>query len=145
MAWVHCYSILLFIHSCMGPGINIHPQIIGLGFLYLLIQVGRKIGLFLPELANNYLTDILCMPILLSLTLMILRLVKKNNQLWFDAYKISFALLYVSFVFEWWLPKSSTQYTSDFIDVLCYAVGSLVFYFYQYKWFPNKQIQIIVR
>lgn len=76
------------------------------------------------------------MPILLSLTLLVIRFIKNNRQILLDKYKILFAVVYVSFVFEYWLPTKSAIYTADVLDVFCYGIGALIFYSIQDRWFP---------
>ncbi len=76
------------------------------------------------------------MPILLSLTLLVIRFIKNDSLIFLDKYKILFAVVYVSFVFEFWLPSKSAIYTGDVFDVFCYGFGALIFYSIQHRWFP---------
>lgn len=83
------------------------------------------------EWISSYLADVLCLPILLSYILLLMRYFKKESLLWLNIPQIIFLFLYVSLLFEFILPKYSKRYTADFCDVIAYAVGAIFFYFFQ--------------
>lgn len=84
---------------------------------------------YLPHWINDYLADFLCIPLLLSTTLFVLRRIKKSPQLNLTLAMIFFTCAYVSFAFEFFLPRISTRYTSDIFDVVAYFVGGIGYYF----------------
>ena len=112
-------------------------------FILFLICVFYLIHLFLkfsqsavPKWFSNYFADLLCLPILLSFALLVLRYLKKNQFLWLNYQQIIFAFFYTSILFEFILPKYNTSYTSDLFDVLAYGMGAVCFYFFQEKICP---------
>ncbi len=71
--------------------------------------------------SNNYLADLICMPIVFYIVGAFFKIVKINFSL--SIYKVVFGVLYFSFIFEFLLPKFSSRYTGDWIDVLMYCLG----------------------
>lgn len=120
--------------------IKLHPQLAAAIVIYLGVQIARRMDLPIPELLNSYLTDLLCIPILLGLSRIVLISLRGTRQSFLDKYKIGFAFVYVCIVFEFWLPSHNAIYTSDIIDILCYGIGAIVFYKYQHVWFPIPQL-----
>jgi hypothetical protein len=100
---------------------------------YLLIQFCRQQDLIIPELLNNYVTDFLFMPLLLLTTLWLTRLIKRKKQLVFSVPMLITVFIYVSFVFEYYLPQTSTVYTADYLDIVMYFFGTVFYYFLQKK------------
>lgn len=90
------------------------------------------------EFASFYLTDLLCLPILLSLTLILVRRWFRGRVEYLTLAQVVFVWLYLSVVFEWVLPSLSTRYVSDPLDVMYYAIGGLVFLFFQTKLFKGN-------
>ena len=71
--------------------------------------------------SNNYLADLICMPIVFYIVGAFFKIVKINFSL--SIHKVVFGVLYFSFIFEFLLPKFSSRYTGDWIDVLMYCLG----------------------
>lgn len=86
---------------------------------------------FHPELytgwITNYVADILCIPIVLQLTIWILRLLKSDASIQLSKAQIWVAFVYVSLLFEVILPFLKDRYTADIIDVLMYAIGTMIY------------------
>lgn len=105
-------------------------------FFYILVLIfavnqvlERYFKLFIP-IAHSYLDDLLAIPVILGITLQIYRKIHpKKDAFSFTKIQILVAIIYVSVVFEWFLPRFSTTYTSDIFDVICYFVGGFYFYF----------------
>lgn len=77
---------------------------------------------------DGWLNDLLCLPILLELVQVSLRLlVRKNYTL--SYFQVIVSIIYCSLLFEYFLPRNSTSFCSDPIDVLCYIIGGLVWKF----------------
>lgn len=93
--------------------------------LFLLHQ-GLEKGLALRlAVIDNYLDDLLCMPILLGGLLAEQKdLVNRNRLSWWE---IALCTLLVAWLFEMLLPGLYISYTSDAWDVVCYTVGALFF------------------
>lgn len=81
----------------------------------------------LPKIINNYVNDFLIIPIVLTICLFILRKTKNNQK-----YKIPLpVILYLCFLysvlFEFIFPNYLARYTKDYLDVLLYFAGGIVF------------------
>jgi len=81
-----------------------------------------------PVWMRSYANDLAAIPLMLWLALLVQRyLTFRNPQYCFRWVHIAFTVIYVSVVFEWWLPKTSASYTFDPWDMVCYAVGGVYF------------------
>jgi hypothetical protein len=98
--------------------------------LFLINQLLEKaFKIFIP-LVHAYFDDLLALPVILGITLQLYRLMHPKKEAFsFTKIQIFIALIYVSVVFEWFLPKFSKTYTSDLMDVVCYSLGALYYYF----------------
>lgn len=95
------------------------------------IYVLQKLAIDLPQLLNNYLNDLLCIPLILGVLTFIIRQLKKNHR-----FKLPFGFIFIlssyyAVYFEYYLPKNNSRYTSDWIDVALYFLGGMLFYLYQ--------------
>lgn len=83
--------------------------------------------IFLPYV-HAYLDDVLCFPIVLTLILFLFRTaILKDPNFCLSSYQIAFAVAYFAFAFEEVLPYFSSEYTSDVLDVVFYAIGGGIF------------------
>lgn len=95
--------------------------------VFILHQVLQKaIGLRIVFL-DNYLDDLLCMPILLSGWLAEQHDLFAKKRL--GLLEIIFLCLFISLIFEGLLPHLYPHYTADVWDVVCYGLGGAFFYF----------------
>ncbi|WP_266205043.1 hypothetical protein [Pontibacter kalidii] len=78
-------------------------------------------------LVQHYLDDLLCLPLVLTTTLFVLRFFY-GPQVRLSWYHVVFTVLYFSLAFEVFFPKFMPRYTGDWIDAVLYAVGGLIFY-----------------
>lgn len=107
-----------------------NPVFLLAGFCYL---VNRFLLSFLDLTAYKipYLNDILCLPVLLPVALALQQLLfpgsarKRLNQT-----QVIFTFIYLSVIFEGILPAYSARYTRDWWDIVAYATGGLIFYFF---------------
>lgn len=95
------------------------------------IYVLQKVAFPLPLLVNNYLNDLLCMPLVLGALTFIIRKLKHDPRFTLPFGFIFILSSYYAVFFEYYLPKINSRYTSDWIDVALYFLGSILFYFYQ--------------
>ncbi|MGL4582152.1 MAG: hypothetical protein ACRCVU_04115 [Flavobacterium sp.] len=96
------------------------------GSIYIL----QRIGIDLPLFLNNYLNDILSIPITLFIILAVVQLFKgKVYKL--SIWMIMFIVAYFAIYFEYYLPQFHPRYTSDIIDIGCYMIGGIIFYLIQ--------------
>ncbi|GGG02950.1 hypothetical protein [Pontibacter amylolyticus] len=98
-----------------------------LAAVYLGHLVWRWLELPRPWWVQHYLDDLLCLPLVLTVTLFILRFFY-GPQLRISWYHVAFTAIYFSLAFEVFFPKFMPRYTSDWVDAALYAVGGVVFY-----------------
>ena len=91
----------------------------------------QKLNVPLPSLVNNYLNDLLCLPLILGVLTFLIRYFKKDK---FFTFPLAFVILlstYYSVYFEFYLPKVNPRYTADWIDVILYFSSSIAFFLIQ--------------
>ena len=98
--------------------------------LYALNLGFKQTGASVP-LLQYYLNDLLCMPLVLTLTLFLQRTFTfRDPSHVFTKYQVMIAVLYYSVGFEVVLPQILPRYTADPLDVLAYALGGWFFYLF---------------
>lgn len=103
------------------------PLFWALTTVYLGHWVWRWLELARPWWVRHYLDDLLCIPLVLTVTLFILRFFY-GPQLRLSWYQVAFTVLYFSLAFEVVFPKFMARYTADWVDAALYAVGGVIFY-----------------
>lgn len=99
--------------------------------IYTFIQIARKAEWLNSGFLNDHLTDLMCMPIILTILLTIVRYIKRNQVLVLPWYGVLIVTIYWSVYFEWYLPTNSNSHTADMMDVVMYAIGSASFFIWQ--------------
>ena len=95
------------------------------------IYYSQCVNLSLPWYVNDYLNDLLCIPLVLGLLSFAIRYLKNDSSFQFSISFIIGLALYYSLYFEYYLPDVNSRYTSDWIDIVLYFFGSILFYTYQ--------------
>jgi hypothetical protein len=108
-----------------------HPIFFGSVALYVLIRLLRKNQYPMPHWINGYLTDLICLPIVLMICLAFVRQLKRDSSIKIKPWLIALICIEYALIFEWILPKKSAIYTADWIDVVMYFSGGLIFFFIQ--------------
>jgi len=85
----------------------------------------------LPEFIKNYFTDLLLMPIILSICLAIIRFIKKTPAFILTPFMIAYMTVLYAIIFEWYAPSISSNQTGDWMDVLMYVLGGIGFWMMQ--------------
>ena len=107
------------------------------GYVFLSLLVFFSVqGLKLFNITNpswvfHYLNDFLLIPIVGLVSLHAVWYIKKDNTLRLNPLTILSLVTLFSVVFEYYLPQKSYRYTADVLDVICYFMGGVVFYFFQ--------------
>ena len=99
---------------------------------HLVLKFGR---VPVPAFFSHYFADLLCMPLLLSSTVLFMRWLKADAGLYLSGAMILVGTLYVSLVFECVLPLFFQRYTADVWDVVMYVVGGGLFGVFQKRLF----------
>jgi len=95
------------------------------------IYIAQKFVLPLPNWVYFYVNDFLCMPIVLSLCLATIRIIKRTESLYVPLLIVLILTTYFTLYFEWLMPKLNTRYTFDKFDIVLYYLGALLFFRYQ--------------
>lgn len=96
-----------------------------------LIYCCQRLEIELHSLVNNYVNDLLCIPIILSISQMLVRKAKRDAKYILKKRIIIFIVIYYSIYFEYYLPQVTFRYTADFIDVILYCLGGFIFFFFE--------------
>ena len=83
-----------------------------------------------PDFIRFHLTDLLFVPAMALFALIAVRLVKNDLSLKITPLLVFFQTVIISIYFELYLPYYSpraNEYTSDFIDIIMYFSGALLF------------------
>lgn len=99
----------------------------------LTIYSMQRLNVPLPKLINNYLNDLLCMPLLIGALTFIIRRLKKDTTFTFPISFVLFIAAYYSVYFEYYLPKNNPRYTADWIDVILYFSGGISYFLLEDK------------
>ncbi|MBU2926941.1 hypothetical protein [Winogradskyella psychrotolerans] len=99
------------------------------------VYLANRFEVPLPNWVYFYINDFLCMPIVLSTCLAVLRIIKKTETLYVPISVVLALTIYFSIYFEWIMPHINMRYTSDIIDVGLYFFGALLFLRFQKQLF----------
>lgn len=86
-----------------------------------------------PSFINNFTNDLICLPLVLTICLFVVRLIKKDSNIVLNTYEIVSVFLLYSILFEVVFPVLYLRYTSDIWDVFMYFIGSIIFYIFWNK------------
>lgn len=103
--------------------------------VFLFVQTLKFYSFSNPIWIFNYLNDFLTIPIVATICLHAVWFVKKDTTIRLNLFTIISLVIMFSVYFEYYLPMQSNRYTADVWDVVCYALGGLVFYLLQGNFF----------
>lgn len=118
----------------------INPMFFLFCTIYLLVHIGRFLQLGFPIWLNGYLTDLLCMPMVLALSLVGVRWIKKIPDYILNIRLIIAMTIFYSVYFEMYLPSISSKYTADIIDVSMYFIGAIVYWFFYQPYYALSKV-----
>lgn len=97
--------------------------------LFLAHQITQRVLHVRIPFADNYIDNFLATPILLTLLLVERRtLFRYGGHYTLSALEVCLATAFIAVVGEVVFPYLSQNFTSDWVDVLFYALGSVLFY-----------------
>jgi len=102
--------------------------------LYGITKYLKVSGVELPVFFKNYFTDLLLMPIILTLCLVGVRLIKRLPHFKLNLVMIFGMTTFYALFFEVYAPTISLNQTGDWLDVVMYFIGGVVFWFWQNNW-----------
>ncbi|OCB75447.1 hypothetical protein LPBF_08285 [Flavobacterium crassostreae] len=97
------------------------------------VYILQKLGIPLPGLIANYWNDLLCIPLVLGAITYIIRHLKKDPYFQLPTGFVLLLATYYSFYFEYYLPQINPRYTADWVDVLLYFIGGMLFLVFENK------------
>ena len=113
-------------------------------FIFLTITILSWAKVDIPTWITSYVNDFLCMPVVLTICLKTLHYIKKDATILLPLLPILTLTSFYSIYFEWYLPQVETRYTADWVDVIMYFSGALLFYWLQFlpsiKKRPNRTL-----
>ena len=112
-----------------------HPVFYGFVFLATSIYMSQRLNLPIANWVSFYVNDFLCLPIVLSICLMVIRAIKKTETLYVPFVIVMILTTFFALFFECIMPEYSNRYTYDPIDIGLYFLGACLFYGYQRKLF----------
>lgn len=92
------------------------------------------------ELADNYLDPLLLMPILLHFIKLERQWILKRKY-YFPLWEIIIWTVSISIITEYFFPKWNNKFTADYVDVLLYFAGAIIYYFI-HKQTINKTMKL---
>ena len=111
----------------------LHLYVILSLIVFLVVQSLKFYSFSKPNWVFHYLNDFLTIPIVATICLHGIWIIKKNKAIRLNIFTIISLVALFSVYFEYYLPKHSSRYTGDIWDVVCYFLGGLAFYFLQKK------------
>ena len=97
-------------------------------------------------LLQGHFTDLLAVPVIANLGLWFQRFFAGKRSMYvLKAGHVIFIVIYISFVFEWLLPKyNPVKFTGDWMDVVLYILGGVFFFRWMNKPLPaiNKKLPL---
>jgi hypothetical protein len=105
-----------------------HPVFLVCVALFLINQALEQAGVFIP-LLFSYLDDLLAMPIVLTIVLAAERVYFRKENFVLPLGWVVGAVAAFSVFFELMLPPFSQKHTADWLDVVAYTLGAVVFHF----------------
>lgn len=107
--------------------------------LYALVRCLEAFDLIPYNWISFFITDLCAMPLVLGILLFIAHKLRPSIVK-FPVWFILGMTIYWSIYFEYYLPKQSSQFTGDWIDVLMYFIGSFSFVGWQAKYGKAEMI-----
>ncbi|WP_375578573.1 magnesium citrate secondary transporter [Marivirga tractuosa] len=107
-----------------------HPLVYLSILLFLVHQLIEKSFNYSIPILHAYLDDLVCMPIILGLGTQVIQWIHPVKDLYFlDKNAIIITVIFYSILFEGILPfVNPSIYTADWIDIVLYALGGIMFY-----------------
>lgn len=73
------------------------------------------------------------MPVVLTISLKVVHLVTKDISLRLPLALVLTLTLFYAVYFEYYMPLVESRYTADWLDVVMYFAGALIFYVLQFR------------
>lgn len=117
----------------------IKPYFIFLCLIYVVTRYFKLTDLELSIFIKNHLTDLLCMPIILTICLAFVRFIKRLPDYTLTPFMIISMTVFYAVLFEYISPINNPNQTGDWIDVLMYVIGGFVYWVIQRRFILNQK------
>lgn len=97
-------------------------------FIFSVVQSLKIFSVATPIWVFSYVNDFLTIPIVASICLHGVWILKKDKAIRLNGFTIASLVVLYSIYFEYYLPQQSHRYTGDIWDVVCYTLGGFIFY-----------------
>lgn len=87
----------------------------------------------MPRWVRFYVNDFLCMPVVLTISLKAVHFLKKDNSIRLPLLLILTLTSIYAVYFEYYMPLVEPRYTADWLDVVMYFSGAMLFYWLQFR------------
>lgn len=101
-------------------------------FIFLTLSILNSAEIDMPTWITSYVNDFLCMPVVLTICLKIVCFIKKDTAVLLPILPILTLTSFYAIYFEWYMPQVEMRYTADWVDVIMYFGGALLFYSLQF-------------
>ena len=98
---------------------------------FMVVQTLKFFAITGPNWIFHHLNDFLAIPIIATIALHGVWIIKKDRTLRINGFTILSLVVLFSVVFEYYLPQEDDRYTGDVWDVVCYGLGGMIFYIFQ--------------
>lgn len=108
-----------------------HPFFIVIYAIYLSYYIIKQTDLSVPVFVSSYLADLLCIIIVNTFALWLIRKIKNLPHYEFSIGTVSLSMLLFSVYFEVVLPQVNSYHVADVWDILCYLISGFVYLFWR--------------
>lgn len=108
-----------------------HPFFIVISAIYLSYYIIKQTDLSVPVFVSSYLADLLCIIIVNTFALWLIRKIKNLPHYELSIGTVSLSVLLFSVYFEVVLPQVNSYHVADVWDVLCYLISGFVYLFWR--------------
>lgn len=102
-------------------------------FIFFSILLLQHFAVPLPRWVVFYVNDFLCMPVVLTISLKVVHLIKKDTSIRLPMALVLTLTSFYAIYFEYYMPLVEPRYTADWLDVVMYFAGALIFYVLQFR------------
>lgn len=117
--------------SSILPARTLHIYAILSLLLFMIFELLKYHEFTVHNLITNYLNDFLVLPMVATLCLRAVWLIKNDKNIRLKGWSVFSLVAMYSFYFEYYLPQHAARYTSDVWDIVCYMCGGILFYVLQ--------------
>lgn len=97
--------------------------------LFVLVKITAWLNIHV-FFVHSHLNDLISIPVFVATAISLERLIGGDHELRYGKARITFFVIFVGVIYEFYLPYRSVRYTADYYDLLCYAAGGIMTWFF---------------